>query len=533
MGVLAKHGFENVAERAKLGRFLLEKLSKSDSLEKLSTAERLRMSFENLGPTFVKLGQLLATRPDLIPQDFVDEFKKLHDQVKPIPFTDVKAVLFSQYGDVGAVFKHVEEMPLASASIAQVHRATLIDGSEVVIKVQRPGIVHTINEDLTVLYSLAQVLDRYIPEVRVFNPVGIVDEFFKNLELETNFIIEANNILRFTKNFTDDPIVKIPHVYLEYTTQQVLVMENLNGTPLSQFEKLQKQGVNTELIVKRGMRVFFKMVFQDKFFHGDLHAGNIFIMSGEKLGLVDFGVVGRLSEKTRDAIADMFVSLASQDYERLAYQYVDLGPYNEKTDIDQFARDLRDLIAPYFGLSFKNVNTGRVLMDSTAMAARHGVAVPRDLMLFFKSLVTLEGMGRLVVRDFDMLSQIIEISDEIVKAKYDPNKVIKDLAFVAKDAAGLMYSLPRQIRQLARKMNSPTHRWRMQIDELGDIRHSIEASSNILFLGVVIGSLVIGSSIALGYQTTYLFMGLPLISGIGFLAAMVLTLLAFYNYIRK
>lgn len=533
MGVLAKHGFENVAERAKLGRFLLEKISKSDTLEKLTMPERLRMAFEQLGPTFVKLGQLLATRPDLIPQEFVDEFKKLHDQVKPISFEDVNAVLISQYGDLKTIFRNVEEKPLASASIAQVHRAVLVDGSEVVIKVQRPGIVQTINEDLTVLYTLAQILDHYIPEIRVFNPVGIVDEFFKTLELETNFIIEANNILQFTKNFANDPVVVIPHVYLEYSTPQVLVMQALNGIPLSQFEKLKTQGQNPELIVKRGMRIFFKMVFQDRFFHGDLHAGNMFIMPNDKIGLVDFGVVGRLSEKVREAIADMFISLASQDYERLAYQYVDLAPYNEKTDIDQFARDLRDLIAPYFGLSFKNVNTGKILMDSTSIAAKHGVAVPRDLLLFFKSIVTIEGMGRLIVRDFDVLAQIIEVSDEIVKSKYDPNKMLKDLAFAAKDAANLMYALPRQIRQLTRKMNSPTHRWKMQIEELTDVKRSIEASSNIVFLGIIIGSLIIGSSIALSFESTHNFMGLPLISGIGYLLAMFVSLVAFYNYIRK
>lgn len=531
--MFVKHGFENVAERAKLGRFLLEKIAKVDSIERHSYAERLRMAFEQLGPTFVKLGQLLATRPDLIPNEFVDEFKKLHDSVKPVSFQDIEAVLTAEYGDYTRVFKSVNPEPLGSASIAQVHRAVLTDGSEVVIKVQRPGIVHTINEDLGVLYSLAQLLDRYIPEVRVFNPVGIVDEFFKTLELETNFVIEANNILRFQKNFLNDPIVKIPNVYLDLTTPHVLVMEALNGIPLSQFEKLQSQGVDTELIVKRGMRIFFRMVFSDKFFHGDLHAGNLFIMPNDKLGLVDFGVVGRLSDKVRDSIADLFVSLANQDYERLAFQYIDMGPYNEKTDVDQFARDLRDLIAPYFGLSFKNVNTGRVLMDSTSLAAKHGVAVPRDLMLFFKSIVTIEGMGRLIVKDFDVMSQILEISDEIVKAKYDPNKVIKDLVYVAKDSASLMYSLPRQIKQLTRKMNSPAYRWKMQIDELPEIKRSIEASSNILFLGLVIGSLVIGSSIALEYQGGYLFMGLPLVSGIGYLLSGILGLLAFYNYIKK
>lgn len=533
MGVFVRHGFENVAERAKLGRFLLEKISKSDNIERHTVAERLRMSFEQLGPTFVKLGQLLATRPDLIPNEFVEEFKKLHDRVQPVPFKEIQKVLTSEYGNVDDIFKSIDPEPLAAASIAQVHRAVLANGDSVVIKVQRPGIVSVINEDLTVLYTLAQLLNNYITEIRVFNPVGIVDEFFKTLELETNFVIEANNILRFTKNFSHDPLVKIPHVYLNYSKTNVLVMEALNGTPLSQYTSSANPSVDATLFVKRGMRIFFKMVFSDKFFHGDLHAGNLFIMPDEKIGLVDFGVVGRLSDKIRDAIADMFVSLASQDYERLAYQYVELGPYNEKTDVDQFARELRDLIAPYFGLSFKNVNTGRILMESTSIAARNGVAVPRDLMLFFKSVVTIEGMGRLVVKDFDILSQILEISDEIVKAKYDPNRLIKELLFMAKDSGNLLISLPRQIKQLTRKFNSPSYRWKMQIDELEDIRHSLESGSNIVFLGLIIAGLLISSSIALNHESGAVFLGLPVVSGIGYLMAGIFGLVAFYNYIRK
>ncbi len=533
MGVFVRHGFENVAERAKLGRFLLEKIAKADHLERYSIAERLRMSFEELGPTFVKLGQLLATRPDLIPNEFVDEFKKLHDRVQPVSFEEIQSVLTFEYGNVDHIFKSVDPEPLAAASIAQVHHAVLVNGDHVVIKVQRPGIVAIINEDLSVLYSLAQLLNNYIPEVRAFNPVAIVDEFFKTLELETNFVIEANNILRFTKNFANDPLVKIPKVYLDYTTPHVLVMEALQGTPLSQFEDNTNSGVDTHLFVKRGMRIFFKMVFTDKFFHADLHAGNLFIMPDNKIGLVDFGVVGRLSDKIRDAIADMFISLASQDYERLAYQYVELGPYNEKTDIDQFARELRDLIAPYFGLSFKNVNTGKVLMESTNTAARNGVAVPRDLMLFFKSIVTIEGMGRLVVKDFDIMAQILETSDEIVKAKYDTSKIMKELVFMAKDSGNLLISLPRQIKQLTRKLNSPNYSWKMQIEGLQNVGSSIQSASNIIFLGLVIGSLLISSSLALNHEGGAIFLGLPVVSGIGYFLAGALGLIAFYNYLKK
>ena len=215
VGVFAKHGFHKVAEKVKLGRFIIERLQSTD-VEDLSMPVRMRMSFEELGPTFVKLGQLLATRPDLVPEEYVLEFEKLHDRVQPLPYPVIADVLKDEFGDsLFEKFDSIDPMPLGSASIAQVHRARLKTGEDVVVKVQRPGIVQTINEDLKILYMLAELLEYYIPETRPYNPVGIVNEYFKTLELETNFVVEANNIRRFSENFVSDPLVKIPKVYFD------------------------------------------------------------------------------------------------------------------------------------------------------------------------------------------------------------------------------------------------------------------------------------------------------------------------------
>lgn len=300
VGVLAKHGFQNVLEKAKLGRFLLEKFSSADHLEKYSAAERLKMSFEELGPTFIKLGQLLSTRPDLIPLAFANELKKLQDNVLPVDFAEIEKILKTKYPQLEDVFLSIEDKPLATASIAQVHSARLRNGDDVVIKVQRPGILKQINDDLSVLYFIADLIETSAPELRVYNFTAIVDEFFKTMELETNFLIEANNIIRFQKNFENDPTIKIPKVYLEHTNEQILVMELIKGVRLSQPQALKQDGVDPLQVVKKGMKTFFKMVFQDRFFHGDLHAGNIFILPNNQFGLVDFGVVGRLSVKTRE-----------------------------------------------------------------------------------------------------------------------------------------------------------------------------------------------------------------------------------------
>jgi ubiquinone biosynthesis protein len=530
VGIFAKHGFANVAERIKLGRFLIERLATADNVENLSVAERVRMSFEELGPTFVKLGQLLATRPDLVPDEFVHEFSKLHDQVQKLPFPVMEEVLRDELGAHWRDhFSSIEEEPIGAASIAQVHRARLKDGSPVVLKIQRPGIIQTIRDDLNVLYFLADLLQTYIPETRLFNPIGIVDEYFKTLSLETNFAVEANNIRRFTLNFAQDQEIKIPKVYQEMTTERVLVMEELLGIPLSSDAALRQPGVDPQALIKKGLRTYLKMVFQDGLFHGDLHAGNFFVYPDNRIGLIDFGVVGRLNARTKSAIAQMLVALAKEDYERLAYEYVDLAPFTDKVNFDLFARDLRNLIAPYYGLTLKNVNVGRLLMGSASIAARHHLSVPTELMLFFKSLVSIEALGRRIQSDFDFLAASLEFASELVRHQYEPGRAMDEISRIARESQHLLRDFPRQLHFFLRKVNSPDHSIQFEIKNLDDLRRSFEHSNNLLFLGVVIGSLILSASwLAAPHPDS-----LPTLSTVGYTIAAGLGLIAFVNYIKK
>lgn len=493
------------------------------------------MAFESLGPTFVKLGQLLATRPDLIPDEFREEFKKLHDDVPALPFSEIRPVLESHFGQsFEKIFQDFDERPLAAASIAQVHQATLKAGDRVVVKIQRPGIEKVINEDLNVLYTLAQLIKKYVPEARVVDPIAIVDEFFKSLQLETNFVVEANNIRRFQENFQTDSDVVIPYVYSELTGQKVLVMERLEGIPLSHRESLGQEGIDPEQILKKGLRTYLRMVFIHGLFHGDLHAGNIFVMPHNRIGLIDFGVVGRLNNKTQSAIANMLLALANEDYDRLAYLYVDMAPYARSVDIDRFARELRDLIAPYFGLTSKHVNIGKLLMDSTSVAFAQGLVLPSELIMFFKSMVTIEGMGHLISEDFDFLSSALEFADELLKERYQPQRVLKEASYVASDFVALARFLPRQIRQLARKWNSPDYSMRISIAEIDHHRRSLEKSADLIFLGFVIAALILGSSIVLLSPVTMpALLGLPFLSTLGYGIAAFLGGITFLNYLRR
>ncbi len=531
--MFAKHGFYKVAEQINLGQYLIERFI-SSNYENFSTAERIRMSFEELGPTFVKLGQLLATRPDLVPEDYVIEFSKLHGNVQPLPFEILQGVLQHEIGAQLDLFEYIDPIPIGCASIAQVHQARLKTGEDVVLKIQRPGIIDVINDDLGVLYFIADLLTKYVPESRAFNPKAIVDEYFKTLELETNFIVETNNIRRFALNFQSQPDIVVPKVYQELTTERVLVMEKLKGIPLSDESALNQPNVDSHEIIKKGLRAYLKMVFFDGLFHGDLHAGNFFVFSGNSIGLIDFGVVGRLNAKTQSSIANMLYALSKEDYDRLAYEYVDLAPFTDQVNIDVFAKELRELIAPYYGLTLKNVNLGKLLMSSAGIASKNKLVVPSELMMFFKSIVSIEGMGRKILKEFDFLQYSIEFAGELIQHQMSPEKIAADIGQMARESKNFINNLPRQLHFLIKKLNSPEHHFRFQFAELQDLKKSFESSFNLLFLGIITASLILSAShIYASKHDGDFVLGIPTMSFVLFVLATLLGLIGFYNYIKK
>ncbi len=533
--MFAKHGLRNLVEKINLGNFLstVSSLQNNDE-DQLSTPARIRLSFEELGPTFVKLGQLMASRPDLVPQDYIDEMSLLQDQVQPLDFKVITQVLAEEFGsDYKKHFKSIEERHLGAASIAQVHRAQMMTGQNVVIKVQRPGIVSTINDDLNVLYFIAELLEKYIPELRPFNPIGMIDEYFKTLELETNFIVEANNIRKFRENFKNEKNVIIPEVHFNLVTERVLVMDELLGFRLSQENSLTQVGVNPTEVLKTGFKAFLKMVFIDGFFHGDLHPGNFFVYADNKIGLIDFGVVGRLNTKTQSAIVNMLMALSKEDYARLAYEYVDLAPFTDQVNVDLFAKELQSLISPYYGLSTKHVNIGKLLMSSSSLAAEHGLSVPTELMLYFKSIVSIESLGQKISADFDFLTFALSMVGELAEHQLKPALFMDEAQIILRESRGFLTSLPRQLNLILRRMNSPEYKTRLHVDGVDELKRSIEISFNLLFLGVIMASLIIASSMIYSHPTSWLIAGMPGLSVMGYLLAAGLGVVAFFNYIKK
>ncbi|MEE6251134.1 MAG: AarF/ABC1/UbiB kinase family protein [Bdellovibrionota bacterium] len=535
VAVFAKHGFQNIVEELELGKyFFLEKFSGSSMEQSFTTAERLRMALESLGPTWIKFGQMLASRPDLVPETFMSELKKLQAQVPAMPFETVQRILNEEYErPVSEIYREIEPIPLGAASIAQVHKASLHTGEEVVLKVQRPNLEEAINDDLQVLYTLSLLLEKYRPELRVLNLSSMVEEFASAIEQELDFYIEANNMDRFRKNFFADPHVVIPKVYNDLSTSKVLVQEELKGKNLNDPEAFNQKGIYPHDVIQIGIRAFFKMIFKDGVFHADLHEGNIFVLPDQQIGLIDFGMIGYLSQKSRDSIAGIMMSIGNEDYEQLAFEFLELSPYSYDCDVDAFTHEIQGLFAPYHGLSFANFQIGKLLLDATRVAGKHGISLPSDLMLLFKSILTIEGMGRSLGEDFDLLSFSNEFAVEVIKSKYNFDRLAKNLGMITKDSAALLTGLPRHARQALRKLNSPNFHWKLQVEEMHELKRGVEKGSNIIFLGLVISSMLISATGAMFIPNSTLIGGIPAISAILYGLATFTGFVAVYNYIRK
>jgi len=509
LGVFVRHGFADLLQRMKLSRFLSGKDAENPRFQELPVEKRLRLSFEQLGPTFVKLGQLLATRPDLLPESFVEEFQKLQDNVSATPFPELKSFIETELRtSIDSVFSEFEMEPMAAASIAQVHGAVLKTGQQVAVKVQRPGIERIIQNDVSILRGLALLLEKYIPESRPFNPTGLVEEFFKTILWELDFRVEANNIRKIRSNLADLSRIAIPEVYAEASTARVLVLERFVGIRFSDRDAIIRAGINPSDIVEVGSDAFFHMVMRDGLFHGDLHPGNLFILPDGRIGIIDFGIVGRLSRRVQDSIISMFIALIDEDYETLAVEYGALCQGD--TDINQLQKDLMDTISPYVGMSLGEVNVGQLLLRSTSIAVRHNLKVPREMMLLFKAMVTIEALGKKLDPGFDLMQVGTRLARQVLTTRYGKERLTHDIMVIGRDLQALAETTPRLLRRATRKWAQNEFAIETRSKDTRAIANAIRGFSYVVLVSTLaVGCFGVGIA-CLIYGLGPTFLGLPL-----------------------
>ncbi len=537
--ILIKHGFYPIIERIHLTKLISipqRIVGKKATIEQeaLSLAVRTRLAFEELGPTFIKFGQILSTRPDILPEEFIKEFLKLQDEVPSFAFQDVVKVVEQEFKkSVKELLREIEEKPVAAASIAQVHKAVTMDGKDVVIKVQRPDIEAIIDNDISILQYLAKLIVKYIPESRSYDPVGMVEEFGGIIKKEMDFTLEASYTERFRKNHSDDPRVLIPAVYWNLTGKKVLTMERITGIKIDNIEKLRESGIDTEKISHIVAEVLFRQVFEFGVFHGDLHSGNIFVTGPEQIAFVDFGIVGRVDKEMQENLADIFVGLLSEDYELLTRVYLRMGILPEDIDEATFKREYQDMLFSYFGKPFKRTSVGELLMSYIRLASRYRIRMPRELLLLDKCILELEGLGRLLHPDVNVLVESQQFARRLIAKRFGPAAMMKDAVDTVMEYRTFTKALPVQISQILKKMMSDKFTIDFVHRGLEDLMGEMDRSSNRLTFAIIVAALIIGSSLVIAFDSGPKLFGYPFLGILGFVVAGVLGLWLAFLILRS
>ncbi len=539
LSVLFKYGFGDLVDTLKIEQYLgigLQMVSRKrrDQIERLTRAERVRMTLEELGPTFIKLGQILSTRPDLIPLEYIKELSKLQDQVPPVPYDDVKEVIRSGTGQFPEeLFQHFEQTPLAAASIGQVHKAQLRDAEEVAVKVQRPGIRRIIEVDLEIMLHLAALMERHVEELENQHPTRIVEEFARSLEKEINYTIEATHIERFGRQFIDDETVYVPKVFRGITTERILTMEYIEGIKASEVDRLRQEGYDLQKIARRGANLIMGQIFVHGFFHADPHPGNIFILPNNVICYIDFGMMGRISHQEREDFADLVVNIIRRDEKKLADAVLKLTYYHEEPDRSELERDLVEFIDQHLYRPLKELEIGRLLQQLLEILTSHRLGLKPDLFLMIKALSSVEGLGRMLDPDFDIIEHAKPFILSIQSSRLNPIKIAGDIIDSGTGFVQFMKEVPGELRVILKQVREGKIKIEFEHRGLDPILFTQDRTSNRIAFAIVLASLIIGSSLIVLSDIPPKWQEIPIIGLAGFIVAGVMGFWLLVSILRR
>jgi ubiquinone biosynthesis protein len=529
LATLVKYGYQDVVAALHLEGLVrpIERVALGDGVPPQDRACRLRMVLEELGPTFVKLGQLLSSRPDLLPETYITELSALRDDVRPFGFDQVETILAEEYGrPASEVFAELDPTPVASASISQVHRAVLHDGRTVALKVRRPDIAKVVRADLDIVKSLAQLVERHLPALAPYRPVGLAREFERTLRRELDFTTERRTIQRCRHQFAADPTAHIPVVYEDYSTSRVIAMEFIGGVAVDDVDGLRAMGLDPADVAVTGARILLKQIFELGFFHADPHPGNLRVLAGGVIAPLDYGMFGRLDLLARERIADLLIGLLAQDTDRVIRALEGLDVRGEPLDSRDFRRDLGELVAAYSELSLETIDLGPLLGELIGFVRTHHLHIPPELVLLIRSLVTIESVGRTLDPSFDIARHLVPFLRTLATRRFQPSRIIGQTLRTTEDLQRIATLLPDLLSQSLESIKRGEMRVTFDLQDFSRLVRQLTRAANTLALGIVISGLFVASSLVLRA-------GPHPLAYTGFIAGVVLSIWLVWNMSRK
>ena len=524
-GVFVRHGLGDAVRRlgladtlARAGRAL--HLEHAGDLARLEPPVQVRLAIEELGPAFVKLGQILAGRADLFGPEWITEFGKLHSRVPPVPLDALREQLREDLGgEPEAVFARFDAEPLAAASIAQVHRAALHDGTEVVVKVRRPNIVDTVEADLRLLQRLAAVAEDDWPALKPYRPRQLVREFARSLRRELNLAAECRHAERVAANLAGLPDVTIPRVHWAFTGERVNVQDFIDGIPGEDLARVDREGLDRQLLARRGARAVLKMIVEDGFFHADPHPGNVFYLPGNRIAFIDFGMVGRISTRRREELLQLLLGLVERHPQAVADVLTDWTGDQSAVQLALLEDEIEAFVDQYHGTPLAQLDLAGMLAEVTTILREHRLALPADLALLIKAFITLEGLGRGLDPGFHMASEAQVLLRQVVRARYRPQALARRGWQAIAGAAAAIGALPQDLARLLRRVRHGRVQVAIDIAHLKRVGDQIDRAASRLALALVIAALIVGSSIVMTVDGGPRLLGLPAFGLLGFVGA--------------
>ncbi|MEI7723646.1 MAG: AarF/ABC1/UbiB kinase family protein [Bacteroidota bacterium] len=502
IGIVVKYGLSEWVTNSGLGKFLVSK-KRLARIERYNQWERIRMAVEELGPTFIKFGQILSDRPDIVPEELRAELIKLQDKAQPMPDDLALQEIEKELGrKVGEIFREFDTGRLASASMAQTYRAVLLNGEEVCVKIQRPGIDKKIELDLNLMNLFAGRMQRNNPEMEAINLTGVVKEFGKTIRKELDFHHEAANLVRFSSCFKDDPDIKVPKVYAQYTTRRILIEEYIRGVKVSDLENLLRSGHDPKILARKAMRLVFDQIFIYGFFHADPHPGNIFVMEGEVISFIDFGMMGSLRPEHLQFLGKYVLGYLDRDAHAMAEALLMVSGKRNFARFRELEFQIGDMMAHYKYLSLDEMDFGKVMNESVDILIHYGLRIPAGIYLLVKSLMAIERVAVVLYPGIDFAHEMQPYAITLIAQQYSPKQIAKEVFDSLKEYYKLLKELPSDLNDIIYKMKEGRFKTQIEVRGLEPLAEHLDISSTRVSIAIVVAALIIGASIISQWEQT-------------------------------